>query len=153
TNQIQPQQSSGSSEVPSVPGTKTSTKSAKAKTKAQPKSAPRKKVVAKKAPGSKSKAAVGPPADSPNKTVVKNGSAAEPKVQIAPSMSPQQASDQRQDTTDLLAKSDENLKKISTKSLPSDQQDMVQQIKKYMEQSKEATNAGDLERAHNLAVK
>jgi hypothetical protein len=85
--------------------------------------------------------------------VVKNGSAVDPKVQLTPSMSPQQASSQRQGTNELLASTDENLKKISERSLASDQKDMVQQIRKYVEQAKEATDAGDLDRAHNLALK
>jgi hypothetical protein len=85
--------------------------------------------------------------------VVKNGSAADPAAQISPSVSQQQASSQRQGTSQLLASTDENLKKISGRQLASNQQDMVQQIRKYMEQAKAATDAGDLERAHNLALK
>jgi hypothetical protein len=88
-----------------------------------------------------------------NKKVVKNGSAVEPSVQLAPSMSAQEASSQRQGTSELLASTDENLKKISAKPLPSGQQDMVQQIRKFMQLSKEASDAGDLDRAHNLALK
>ena len=89
----------------------------------------------------------------PSKVVVKNGSAAEPREQLAPSLSQQQASSQRQGTSQLLANTDQSLKKISGHQLASSQQDMVQQIRKYMEQAKAATDAGDLDRAHNLALK
>jgi hypothetical protein len=89
----------------------------------------------------------------PSKVVVKNGSAAEPSTQLAPGLSQQQASSKRQGTDQLLASTDENLKKISGRPLPSNQQDMVQQIRNFMEQAKAATNAGDLDRAHNLALK
>lgn len=89
----------------------------------------------------------------PSKVVVKNGSAADPTVKISPGLNQQQASSQRQGTTQLLANTDDNLKKISGRQLASNQQDMVQQIKQYMEQAKAATDAGDLDRAHNLALK
>ena len=85
--------------------------------------------------------------------MVRNGSAAEPAVQLAPDVSQQQASSQRQGTTQLLASTDESLKKLSGRQLASNQQEMVQQIRKYMEQAKAASDAGDLDRAHNLAVK
>jgi hypothetical protein len=89
----------------------------------------------------------------PNKVVVKNGSAVEPSVQLAPGLSQQQASNQRQGTSQLLTDTDENLKKISGRQLATNQQEMVQQIRTYMEQAKAATDAGDLDRAHNLALK
>jgi pyruvate dehydrogenase E2 component (dihydrolipoamide acetyltransferase) len=129
---------------------------------AQPaKPAPRRSTAAKKKTATKSKTAhsaqkkssTSSKADNGSKKVVKNGSSAEPAVQLAPSMSAQQASNQRQGTNELLASTDENLKKISGKTLPSNQQDVVQQIRKFMQQSKEATDAGDLDRAHNLALK
>jgi len=88
-----------------------------------------------------------------SKTVVKNGSEAEPAVQLAPDVSQQQASSQRQGTSQLLASTDESLKKISGRQLASNQQEMVQQIRKFMEQAKAANDEGDLERAHNLALK
>jgi hypothetical protein len=53
----------------------------------------------------------------------------------------------------LLATTDANLKKISARQLGSTQQDSVSQIRKYMEQAKAAEEAGDVQRAHNLASK
>jgi len=52
-----------------------------------------------------------------------------------------------------LASSDENLKKIAGRQLSTSQQDTVKQIKTYMEQANAANKDGDVQRAHNLAVK
>ncbi len=97
------------------------------------------------------------PATSPgpgsSKTVVRNGSTADPAVQISPSLSEEQASHQRQNTTQLLASTDANLKKMSGRQLSPNQQDMVNQIRKYMDQASAAADAGDLQRARNLAFK
>lgn len=89
----------------------------------------------------------------PDKKVVRNGGTTDPVVQLTPGMSKEQASSQRQNTSQLLAATDNNLKQISARPLNSSQQDSVSQIRKYMEQAKEAEQAGDVERAHNLASK
>ena len=89
----------------------------------------------------------------PEKKVVRNGGTAEPVVQLAPGMSAEQASSQRQNTTQLLAATDANLKQISSRPMSSSQQDSISQIRKYMEQAKAAEGAGDVQRAHNLASK
>jgi hypothetical protein len=89
----------------------------------------------------------------PEKKVVRNGGTADPVVQLAPGVSPEQASNQRQNTTQLLAATDANLKQISSGPLNSTQQDSVGQIRKYMEQAKAAEQSGDVQRAQNLASK
>ena len=89
----------------------------------------------------------------PGKRVVRNGSTEEPVIQISPGLSDNQASSERENTTQLLSTADTNLQKISGRQLNTTQQDVVSQIRKYMEQSKEAETAGDLQRAHNLALK
>jgi hypothetical protein len=68
-------------------------------------------------------------------------------------MSEEQASSQRQSTSELLSATDANLKQISSRQLNSTQQDSVSQIRKYIEQAKAAEKAGDVQRAHNLASK
>ena len=93
------------------------------------------------------------PGATPEKKVVRNCGTTDPVVQLAPGMSAEQASSQRQSTTQLLATTDSNLKQISTRQLGQTQQDSVSQIRKYMEQAKAAEAAGDVERAHNLASK
>jgi len=93
------------------------------------------------------------PASAPTKRVVRNGSTPDPTVQLAPGMTQKQASSELQNTTQLLAATDATLKQISGRQLNPSQQNMVSQIRKYMEQSKQAADQGDPERAHNLAVK
>ena len=92
-------------------------------------------------------------ATGPKKKVVRNGSTADPVVQLAPSVTDQQASQERQSTAQLLAATNANLTKISARQLTSSQQDLVNQIHTYMQQAKTAETAGDLQRARNLAFK
>jgi hypothetical protein len=99
------------------------------------------------------KRAAAAPGAAPEKKVVRNGGTADPVVQLAPGMSAEQASSQRQSTTQLLATTDANLKQISTRQLSTSQRDSISQIRKYMEQAKAAEAAGDVQRAHNLASK
>ena len=111
-----------------------------------------KKAAAKKRHHHKKK----PPSDpspSAEKTVIKNGGTADPVVQLAPGISAEQASSQRQSTAQLLSATDDNLKQLASRQLDSTQQDSVSQIRKYMEQAKTAEAAGDVQRAHNLASK
>jgi uncharacterized protein YjgD (DUF1641 family) len=73
-------------------------------------------------------------------------------VQLTGGTSGEQAVHQRS-TEQLTAATEENLKKIDGRSLTSSQQDTVSQIKQFMEQSKTAAAAGDLDLAHSLAMK
>jgi hypothetical protein len=93
------------------------------------------------------------PNAAPEKKVVRNGGTGDPVVQLAPGMSQEQASRQRQSTTEVLAATDANLKQISGRQLNPSQQDSLSQIRKYMEQAQAAEKAGDVQRAHNLASK
>jgi cytoskeletal protein RodZ len=88
----------------------------------------------------------------PTKTVVRNGSAADPTVDLSP-LSQQQASHQIDSINQLLAASDENLKEISGRQFNASQQDTVKQVQSYLQQAEAAKKDGDLQRAHNLAVK
>jgi hypothetical protein len=93
-----------------------------------------------------------PATGTPPKTVVRNGSAADPTVDLSPAPGPQEAS-RAQAYNQLLATTDANLQKISGRQLSADQEDTVKQIKSYMEQAKGAAKDGDVQRAYNLAVK
>jgi hypothetical protein len=88
----------------------------------------------------------------PAKTVVKNGGTSEPAVQLTEGEGAAQAQ-QRSTTDQLLGSTEENLRKIAGQQLTSAQQDMVSQIRQYMEQSKEAITGGDAERGRMLAQK
>ncbi|MGO9123895.1 MAG: hypothetical protein ACLP6G_03310 [Terriglobales bacterium] len=89
----------------------------------------------------------------PTKKVVVNGGTADPTVDISPGVSQQQASQQRETTNGLLAKTNENLKIIESRSLNAGQQDTVKQIRNYVKQSKDASDDGDVQRAYTLANK
>lgn len=89
----------------------------------------------------------------PTQKVVRNGGTADPIVELSPGLSPQQVSDQRKIAEQLMAKSGADLKKISGRQLSTSQQDTVNQIKSYLEQANKALSDGDVQRAHNLAVK
>jgi len=53
----------------------------------------------------------------------------------------------------MLQSTEENLKKIETTQMTSNQQDMVKQVRQFVDQSKAATTAGDVDRARTLAWK
>jgi hypothetical protein len=53
----------------------------------------------------------------------------------------------------MLESTEANLKKIAGRQLRQNQQDMVNQIHQFMDQSKTASDAGDLDRARTLAWK
>jgi len=88
----------------------------------------------------------------PPKKVVRQGSTADPTTQLAPGISQEQASRQRQTTTQLLSSTDAALHELSGQ-LTSDQQETVAQIRKFMQQSKAADKDGDSQLAYKLALK
>jgi len=89
----------------------------------------------------------------PPKKVVRNGGSPEPKEQLTGGTTAEQASHKRSSTEQLKAATEENLKKIEGRQLNPSQQEMVSQIKQFMQQSKTAVAGGDLERGHDLAQK
>jgi hypothetical protein len=64
-----------------------------------------------------------------------------------------QTSHQRDTANQMLGSTEANLKKIAGRQLRQNQQDMVNQIHQFMDQSKTASDAGDLDRARTLAWK
>lgn len=89
----------------------------------------------------------------PGKVVVEEGGTSEaPQQAISAGMDQSQAAHERQATEQLLQSTDSNLKALN-RTLNSDEQAMVDQIKSYMTQSRAAINDGDLVRANNLALK
>jgi hypothetical protein len=89
----------------------------------------------------------------PKAKIVRRGSTTEPTIEFVPRLTPGEAATQRQSTTQLLASTDANLKKIPNQHLTASQQEAVNQIRKYMQQAKTADASGDLQRARNLAFK
>ena len=92
-----------------------------------------------------------PPCQPPKK-VVRNGGSDEPSIQLVGGATAEQAVHQRS-TDQLTTATNENLKRIAGRQLKPSQQEMVNQIKQFMDQSKTAIAAGDVERGHNLALK
>jgi iron uptake system EfeUOB component EfeO/EfeM len=64
-----------------------------------------------------------------------------------------QATQQQNTAHQMLAETEQNLKKIAGRTLTANQQYMVSQVRQFMQQSKAATAAGDLDRARTLAWK
>lgn len=85
--------------------------------------------------------------------MVRNGGAKEGSPELAPGSSKEQAQHDRENTDQLLATTDANLKSVAGRQLAPAQQSMKEQIRAYVIQSKEAADAGDLDRAHTLAYK
>jgi hypothetical protein len=85
--------------------------------------------------------------------VVRNGGTAEGTVQLTGGTAAAKNSPQRANTERLLASTEDELKLTAGHQLDSTQQETVKQIHQYEAQSKTALQAGDLELAHNLAVK
>lgn len=89
----------------------------------------------------------------PKKVVVKNGGSDEPPVELKGDTPPAKASNDLLNTEQLHLATEDNLKKIAGRQLTANQQEMLNQIKQFMDQSKAAVADGDLERGHNLAMK
>ncbi len=103
--------------------------------------------------GSTGSAAADLPPCPPPKVVVRNGGTAEGTVQLTGGTATAKNSPQRANTQRLLASTEDELKTTAGRQLDAAQQETVKQIQQYETQSKTALQAGDLELAHNLAVK
>lgn len=88
----------------------------------------------------------------PPKTVVPEGGTQPAKPQLSPTMPSDQKIHQKMNTNQLLEATDYNLKGIS-RTLNTDEQAMLQHIRSYMQQARDASKDGDTERAYNLALK
>lgn len=93
------------------------------------------------------------PSGEPGKVVVRNGGANDDVVHLSPGGSQEQEAHNRENTDQLLATTEENLKLLGARQLSPAEQSTVDQIHSYMRQAKSAANSGDLARAHTLAFK
>jgi len=85
--------------------------------------------------------------------VIRNGGTSDGTVQLNGGNSSGEESSRRVGTNGLLASTDDELKKIDALSLDSSQQETVKQIRQYMAQARASLAVGDVDLAHNLAVK
>jgi hypothetical protein len=93
------------------------------------------------------------PDGAPRKIVVREGGASEPAAQIAPGMTPAEATHQRHNAEQLLGATDDKLKRLVGRPLDAKQQEAVGQIRNYMEGARSALKEGDVRRANTLAQK
>ena len=89
----------------------------------------------------------------PSKIIVRQGGTSEPTIRLAGGAVGDQAVQQRDTANQMLAATQTNLKKIAGRQLTANQQDMVNQIHQFIDQSRNAVASGDLERARTLAWK
>ena len=89
----------------------------------------------------------------PAKVIVRQGGTSEPSIQLAGGTTTGSPSHQSDTANQMLGSAEANLKKIAGRQLTPNQQDMVNQIRQFMGQSKTSSEAGDLERARTLAWK
>jgi len=93
------------------------------------------------------------PEGAPRKIVVRQGGAREPAAQIAPGMTPAEATRQRQNAEQWLASADDQLKQLAGRALGARQQETAGQIRNYMDGARSALKEGDVRRANTLAEK
>lgn len=89
----------------------------------------------------------------PTKVIVRQGSTTEPSIQVMGGAEGSQASDERNTANQMLETTESNLKKIEGTQLDSNQQEMIKQVRQFMDQSKAAGTSGDLDQARTLAWK
>jgi hypothetical protein len=102
---------------------------------------------------SRRKRAASAPGSAPRKIVVREGGASEPAAQIAPGMTPAEATRQRHNAEQLLGATDDKLKRLAGRTLDAKQQETVGQIRNYMDGARSALKEGDVRRANTLAQK
>jgi hypothetical protein len=93
------------------------------------------------------------PDGAPRKIVVREGGASEPAAQIAPDITPAEATRERQGTEQLLGAAGGELKQLAGRALDARQQETVGQIRNYMDGARSALHEGDVRRAGTLAQK
>lgn len=123
----------------------------------RPKKVENRKLKAKRTGGAKARhrpqAATSTSAGEPGKVVVRNGGATDNVIHLSPGGSQEQEAHNRENTAQLLATTDQNLKMLASRQLSPAEQSMVDQIHSYMRQARSAADSGDLARAHTLAFK
>lgn len=89
----------------------------------------------------------------PPKIIVRKGGTSDPSIQLAGGAITEESTQKRDAVNQLLGATDENLKKTAALQMSADQQNTIAQTRQFVEQSKAALRAGDLERARTLAWK
>lgn len=87
------------------------------------------------------------------KVVIRHGGASDPLAQIVPGINQEEAIHQRQTAEQLLVSAESNLKQLNGRTLNLHRQEMVVQIRQYMDAARLALKESDTQRAHTLALK
>ena len=142
-----------------VPAENTPTRATNPETPAAEKKAPEGVAKEKTDAGSASgttkrrKRSASAPDGAPRKIVVREGGASEPAAQIAPGMTPAEATRERQNAERSLGSTDDQVKQLALRTLDARQQETVGQIRNYMDGAHSALKEGDVRRASTLAEK
>lgn len=103
--------------------------------------------------GAQSSAAADPPKNCPpEKTIVRKGGITEQSIQLAGGSAGDQAQ-KRDAANQMIAATEQNLYKLTGRQLSNSERDSVIQIRQFVDQSRTALTAGNLERAQTLAWK
>jgi len=94
-----------------------------------------------------------PPDTPPQKVVVREGGAREPAAQIAPGLTPEEATRERRNAERWLGSTDDQLKQLADRTLNPQKRETVGQIHNYMDGARSALKEGDVRRASTLAQK
>jgi hypothetical protein len=94
-----------------------------------------------------------PPETPPQKVVVREGGAREPAAQIAPGLTPEEATRERRNAERWLGSTDDQLKQLADRPLDAQKRETVGQIRNYMDGARSALKEGDVRRASTLAQK
>jgi hypothetical protein len=86
------------------------------------------------------------------------GAAAEPPArapapQISPQLSPGDRASYERKTREDLAAAEKNVQRANGKQLNASQQDMVEKVRSFLAEARDASKSGDWARAQNLALK
>lgn len=92
-------------------------------------------------------------AGEPRKIVIRQGGASDPIAQILPGITQEEASHQRENAQQLLASTESNLKQLAARTVNLNRQEMVVQIRQYIDGARLALKENDTQRAHTLALK
>jgi hypothetical protein len=114
----------------------------------------KKPVTAKRKRRTRRKAVPAQTADGePRKVVIHRGGANEPVAQIVPGVTQEEAARQRESAGQLLVAAESDLKELAARSLKPNQEQLVIQIRQYMDGARSALKESDPQRAHTLALK
>jgi hypothetical protein len=103
--------------------------------------------------GAQSSPATDPPKNCPpEKTIVRQGGITEQSIQLAGGSAGDQAQ-KREAANQMIAATEQNLYKLTGRQLSNAERDSVIQIRQFVDQSRTALTAGNLERAQTLAWK